>query len=179
MSGPTRDSFDNLILQSNIEEDLRSKCFICDLQAHEFDRKAKVWSWTIMILHWMFSFYYTFSGISKSCSARSQHVELCVLLLAHGFNRYQWPQCYTKICIRSCKSIYTSIPHVDKSEHYYEFHTIVVHIVFQIKESKIDFFPQENALCFDPEEDQTGLKLGQIQHRLDTIEQMFKVKVLE
>ena len=108
MSGPTRDSFDNLILQSNIEEDLRSKCFICDLQAHEFDRKAKVWSWTIMILHWMFSFYYTFSGISKSCSARSQHVELCVLLLAHGFNRYQWPQCYTKICIWSCKSIYTS-----------------------------------------------------------------------
>ena len=124
LSGPTCDSFDNLILQSNIEEDLRSKCFICDLQAHELDRKAKVWSCTIMIIHWMiqwyntmihtmiihwmFSFYYTFSGISKSCSARSQHVELCVLLLAHGFNRYQWPQCYTKICIWSCKSIYTS-----------------------------------------------------------------------
>ena len=44
----------------------------------------------------------------------------------------------------------------------------------QIKESKIDFLPQENALCFDPEEDQTGMKLVLIQHRLDTIEQLFK-----
>ena len=47
----------------------------------------------------------------------------------------------------------------------------------QIKESKIDFLPQENALCFDPEEDQTGMKLVLIQHRLDTIEQLFKTKV--
>ena len=26
--------------QGNIQDDLKSKCFICDLQAHEFDRKA-------------------------------------------------------------------------------------------------------------------------------------------
>ena len=49
---------------------------------------------------------------------------------------------------------------------------IVCCLTSQIKESKID-----NALCFDPEEDETGMKLVLIQHRLDTIEQLFKKKV--
>ena len=32
------------LVQCNIEEDQKAKCFICDLESHEFDRKAKVFS---------------------------------------------------------------------------------------------------------------------------------------
>ena len=32
----------NTYIQYKIEEDQKSKCFICDLESHEFDRRAKV-----------------------------------------------------------------------------------------------------------------------------------------
>ena len=32
----------NLFLQSNVEDDQKSTCFICDLPSHEFDRKGSV-----------------------------------------------------------------------------------------------------------------------------------------
>ena len=50
-------------------------------------------------------------------------------------------------------------------------------LFLQIKDTKIDFFPHETALCFEPEEDGTQMKLGLITRRLETIEQIFKTKV--
>ena len=59
----------------------------------------------------------------------------------------------------------------------YKLHVVIGVYFLQIKDTKIDFFPQETALCFEPEEDNTQMKLGLITRRLETIEQIFKTKV--